>query len=98
MLQLKRDKDYWPSYACEIFVGKIICSGTFKTILKSNSEATRLSAIPHWLLLNHQYGTIFANSLIELSTSQSISHLGTNIEVDQQSDEHIKGLARRMSY
>lgn len=85
-LQLKRDKHFWPSCACGIFVGKMKCSGTFKTILKSSNKATRVSAIPHWLLLNHQYSTILANRLIELSTTQSISYLGTNIEMDQQSD------------
>lgn len=53
-LQLERSKQCWPPCACGTFVGKMKCYGKFKTILKSNNTAMRVSAIPQWLVLQPQ--------------------------------------------
>ena len=80
------------------FCGKVKYYGSFTAILKNNNKVMRVMPSHSGYYYSISRGTILVNRLRGLSTSQSDFYLWTNIEMDQQSELLIEGLARGSYY
>lgn len=80
------------------FCGKVKCHGPFTAILKNNNKVMRVLPSDSGYYYSMSRGTILVNRLRGLSTSQSDFYLWTNIEMGQQSELLIEGLARGSYY